>query len=109
MLSLVIQVGRQPPLYRSDVQLFPAGIILHLVALDLSDPEILRLRAPEVVAADRGRRHHGKALGEADSSVLLHIEQVEEDLLFGVIGTGRISRGRANALVALLNQSLAIQ
>src|SRR3954454_24225712 len=109
MLSLVIQVGGEPPLYLSNVQLFPLGIILYLLTLDLANPEILRIRAPEVVAADRRCRHHGKALGQSDSGVLLHVEQVDWDPLLGVIGTGGISRGRPNALIALLDQSLVVQ
>src|SRR5215210_140016 len=103
-LALVIEVGGEPALRGGDVHPLPPGIVLDLVALDLADPEVLGLRMPEVVAADRRRRIHGKALGQRDARVRFGAEQVEQQPLLRVIRTGRVARCRTNALVALVNE-----
>jgi hypothetical protein len=57
-----------------------------------------------VEAADRCRRHHHEAFGEFDTNALLHVQQLPERGLLGVIRTGGIARHRADALVALGDQ-----
>src|SRR3954468_7995637 len=109
ILSVVVQVGSQPALHCCDVERFSPGIILHLVPLDLAHPEVLPLRPPEVVPADRSRREHGVALRQGDAGVLLGREQVEEGALFSMIGAGGIARRRWNSLIPFLDQPLFVQ
>src|SRR3954465_10641789 len=109
MSAVVIQVGSQPALDVLDIHSLAPSIILDLIALDLPDPKVLGLRTPEVVAADGSGREHGKALRQADAGLGLGIQEIEQQPLLGVIGTGGIARRRANSLIALLDQPLVIQ
>src|SRR3954463_8801256 len=86
MSAVVVQVGSQPALDVLDVHSLPPGIILHLVSFDLADSEVLGLRAPEVVAADRGGGEHGEALRQGDAGLGLGIEEIEQQALLRMIG-----------------------
>src|SRR3954464_16071983 len=83
-LALIVEVGGEPALGRGDVHALPARVLLHLVTLDLSHAEVLRLRVPEVVPADGGGRQHREALRQRDARVGLGAEQVEHGALLGV-------------------------
>src|SRR5581483_2230265 len=61
---IVIEDGREPALGLRDAPALAAGVILHLIALDLADAEIVTLRMAEIKAAHRRARPHGEALGE---------------------------------------------
>src|SRR5689334_25059376 len=84
-LALVVEVGGEPALRGCQVEAFPAGVVLDLVALDLAHAEVLRLGPPEVVSADRGAGQHGEALGERHAGIGLGAEQVEQGSLLGVL------------------------
>ena len=58
----------------------------------------------EVKPADGSSRIHRKALRQLDARILFSLQQVEQGLLFGVIGARRIPGGWANALILLLDQ-----
>src|SRR5512132_1283015 len=108
-LALVVQVGGEPALDRRGLEALPPGVVLDLVALDLSDAEVLRLRTPEVVPAHRRRRQHGVALGESDARVGLRAEQVEQSALLGVIRTRGVARRRTDALILLAHQRRVVE
>src|SRR6266542_1223538 len=93
-LALVVEIGGEPALGRGHVEPLPPRVVLDLVALDLADAEVLRLRVPEVVPAHGGAGEHGVALGQRDPRVGLGAEQVEERALFGMVGAGGIPRRR---------------
>src|SRR6185369_14310379 len=103
-LALVVEVGGQPALHRGHVQPLSPRVVLDLVALDLADAEVLRLRPPEVVPADRRAGQHRVALGQRDPGIGLGAEQIEHGLLLGVVGARRISWRRTDALVLLPDQ-----
>src|SRR4051794_6739165 len=77
ILPIIVQVGRQPAFDGGHVECFTAGVILHLVPLDLADAKVLGLRMPEVVSADRSGWQHGKALRESHTRLPLRPEQIE--------------------------------
>src|SRR5258705_14017516 len=79
ILSVVVQVGCQPALSGRHILRLAPGVVLDLVALDFSHSEVLSLRMPEVVAAHRSRRQHGKALGEGDAGLLLGTQEIKEE------------------------------
>src|SRR5688572_9625757 len=64
---------------------------------------------PEVVAAHRSGRQHGKAFGQGDARALLGLEQIEEDALLGVIWTGGVARRGPDSLETLLDEPLIVQ
>src|SRR3954466_2973495 len=109
MSAVIVQVRSQPTLDVLHIHALPARIILHLVSLDLADTEVLGLRPPEVVPAHRRSGEHSEALRQGDTHLGFGVEQVEEQALFGVIGTRRIARRGPDALIALLDQPLIIE
>ena len=48
----------------------------------------------EDIPADSCRRCHGKVFSEPDAKSFLCIENIEQNPLFGMVGTGRISWSR---------------
>ena len=56
--GLVGQVRRQPALGQGGIDAAAARIVGNLVAPDMSDAEIARLRMRKIEAGDRGRRQH---------------------------------------------------
>src|SRR5262245_27530094 len=106
---VIRQIRRQPALRRREIHPLPAGIILDLVAIDLAHAEVLRLRAPEVVAADRRAGQHREALGETDAGTLFRAEEGEQGRLLGMVWARRVAGRGADALVALLDQVLMLQ
>ena len=73
----------------------------HLIAFDFANSEVRGPGIPEEIAADRGSREHGEALGQLDSSPLGGAEELEQGPLLGMVRAGRVARRRADALVLL--------
>src|SRR5205807_1232475 len=84
-LRAVVQVGGEPAFDGGDIQTFAAGVVGHLVALDLADREVARLRMRKVESADRTAGIHRERFGQKHSSVRLDIEQLPERLLLRVV------------------------
>jgi hypothetical protein len=68
-VGLVAEEVAEPALGRGQGPAFALGVVLDLVAVDAADAEVGRLGMGEVVAADRGGRLHGEALGQVDIRV----------------------------------------
>ena len=100
---VVAEIRRQPALRRLEIQPLPSRIVRNLVESDLAHREVPRLRVSKVEAADRTGRDHGETLREQDADPFLDLEQVEEQALLGVVGTGRIAWRGAYAAVTLAN------
>ena len=78
-----------------------ARVVLHLVAAELADREVARLRVRKIEARNRGGGQHGEGFREAHAGVLLCVEQAEERAFRAVVGTRRIARRGPDAAVAL--------
>jgi len=75
-----------------------AGVVLDLVASDLADGKVLRLRVGKIETAHRRRRPHSIALGKRDAE-FRRVQQPEQIAFFGVVGTGGVTRRRAYAAI----------
>ena len=58
----------------------------------------------EVEPADTRPRPHGIALGECDAGVFWCVQELEQGGFLGVLRAGRVTRGRAYALVGFFNE-----
>src|SRR5690606_31241906 len=95
------EAGREPALCHRHVPSLAAGVVLHLLPVDLAETEVLGLRMGEIQARYGGARPHGKAFRELDAGAALRIQQPEQSVLLRVIGLGRIAGRGTNALVFL--------
>ncbi len=75
-----------------------------MVAVDLAQAEIARFRVSEVEPAYARAGPHRERLRDQHAGVLLHIEQLPERALLGVIGARWVTRGRPDAAILLLNE-----
>ena len=100
----VRQIGGEPALDRRQVHALATVVVLDLVAADLAEREVARLRVREVEAAHRRRGMHREALGEPDPDALLAPEQVEEQALLGVVGARGVAGGRSDPAVLLAEE-----
>ncbi len=57
------------------------------------------MTANSIVAAGRGGRQRGEALGQGDVRLARHVEQAEQLAFLGMVGAGRVARRRADAPV----------
>src|SRR5438874_1877356 len=103
---LVAEIRRQPALRFFGRQPLAARVVLQLLAVDLADREVARLRMGDVPTAHRGGRVHGVGLGEADAGAALDVEQAPELGLLGVIRARRVAGRRADAAILLAQQLL---
>src|ERR1700677_3760982 len=92
---IVVQVRTEPALDFGHDHALALGIVGHLIAVDLAQAEVARLRGRKVEATYAGAGPHGEGLRDQHAGVLLHIKQLPERALLGVIGTCRVTRGRA--------------
>src|SRR5262245_50406656 len=102
--AIVVEHGRKPSLGLLDAPALARRILLHLVALDLADTEIVAVGMREIKTGYGRPWPHGEALGELDPGCRLRLEQAEEGALLGVVGLGRIAGRRTNASVFLRDQ-----
>src|SRR5258706_11081274 len=75
---IVIQNRRKPTLGFLQGPILTAGVIFHLVALDLADAEIAALGMGVIKARYRGRRPHGIAFGQLHADLGFGIQQLEQ-------------------------------
>ena len=60
----------------------------------------------EIQSAHAAAGPHGAAFGQLDAGVLFHVEQLPQNPLLRVVGTGGITRRRADAAVFFRDQIL---
>src|SRR5215831_312087 len=104
-LFLVAEVRAQPLLDFGRGHALPLGVVHDLVAADLADHEVPRLRVSEVEPRDGRSWRHGAALGQVHAD-RTRVEQGEQGLLFRVVRAGGVAEGRADAAVLLRDQLL---
>src|SRR5436309_15472775 len=63
----------------------------------------------EIEAADAAGGPHGAAFSELDAGVLLRVEQLPENPLFGVVGAGGIAGGGPDAAILFFDQLFGTQ
>src|ERR1051325_2895598 len=103
-LRIIVQPRSEPAFHFGDWFAFARGEIGHLVAVEFADGEILRLGMREVEPADAASGPHGETLGEFDAGVRLHVEQLPENALLGVIGARGITGRRTDAAILFLDE-----
>src|SRR6185437_7371414 len=104
LLRVIVEIGAKPALGLRDGEAFAGGVVLHLVAADLAQAEIARLRMREIEPADAGTGPHRERLRDLDTGRGLNIKQRPDSSLLGVIGAGRVARRRADAAILLVDQ-----
>jgi hypothetical protein len=72
-----------------------------LIAVDFGESEVLGLGVSKLVSTYRGRGVHGLGFGEVYACMALGVKEFKEQILFEVVGAGRIAGGRADPLVLL--------
>src|SRR5208283_1916169 len=102
--GIVVEVLAEPALDLRRAHAFATSVVGNLVAADLAERKIARLRMGEVKAADARSGPHGKRLGDQHAGVRLHIEQAPQGSLLRVIGASRVTRGRTNAAILFVNE-----
>ena len=107
--NLVRQNRRQPFLYRFHVHALAAGVINHLVFTDFTGAKVARLRVGEIVTGHAGSRIHGKIFGQANPGFRADLQQVEQNLLFGVVRAGGVAGRRADADIFFPNDFFVAQ
>src|SRR5665213_158754 len=103
---VVVEDRRQPALAFRHTPALALGVILDLVALDLTDAEIMTLRVAEIEPGDCRARPHGEALGQLDADALA-VEQFEQRALFSVIRLGGIAGRGTDAAIFFGNHLVA--
>src|SRR5689334_24652954 len=68
---LVVQVGPEPAFDLADRHAFARVVVLDLIAIDLAEAEVTRLRVSEVEAAHARAGPHRARLGEHHAGVLV--------------------------------------
>src|SRR5215213_8875996 len=92
---IVVEYRREPALRFLHAPAFARGVVLHLIALDLADSEVMRFGMAEIEPAHRSARPHCEALGQLDADTLA-VDQAEQCRLLGVIGLRRITGRRTD-------------
>src|SRR5262245_13440349 len=99
---IVVQHRREPALRLRDAPALARRIVLDLVALDLADAEVVRVRVAEVETGHGRARPHREALGQLHADALA-TDQGEQRGLLGMIGLRRVARRRTDAAIPLLD------
>src|SRR5258706_1050775 len=107
LVRIIIKIGRKPAFHGAKVHLFAEMIIKDLVAINLADAEMLRLRVREIKSAHGTGGPHRVTFGELDAGVLLHVEQVPKDSFLGVVRARGVAGGGADASVLFVDQVVA--
>src|SRR5438105_2857117 len=102
-LRIVIKIRPQPPLDLTQRPSLTLAVILRLIAIDLANTEIPRLRMPEVNPADARTRPHCVRLRNHDAGLLLYIHQLPDGALLRMVGARGIPRSRTNATILFLD------
>src|ERR1700723_3663432 len=98
---LVAQIGTEPALYLLGRHALTASVVDDLVAVDLPEREVARFRMGEVEAADARAGPHGEGLREEHAGALLHVEELPQRPLFGVVRARGVAGGGADPAVLL--------
>lgn len=99
----------EPAFHFGDRFLFPLRVGLQLVAADAPDVEVFGIRVGEVETGYGAGRVHRFIFGEGDAGALGSFEEVEEGILFGMVGRGGIAGSGADAAVLFGDQVLGAQ
>ena len=99
-----IQVGTQPPLGSADIDAPARGVIFKLITADARDAKVLAFGMGEVESRNRCGGQHRLTFGKLYSSIVLRVEQIEQDRFQRVIGACGITGGRADAAIFLSDQ-----
>src|ERR1700735_936464 len=108
-IGLVAEQGRQPTFCFSQFETLALRIAQDLIAVDLANAEIVRLRVGEIKPAHGSSREHGKRLCQTDARGALRIQEPPEQCLLSVLRTGGIPRRWADALILFADQSGVVQ
>ena len=98
------QIRREPFFHCGHGFASPGRVINCLIASDLPDAEIFRIRMRKIESAHAGAGMHRKRLRQFDPCVVLCIEQIKERSFLGVIGTGWITGGGTDAAIFFADQ-----
>src|SRR5262252_4667408 len=97
------EVRPDPPLDLLDRLPFAARVAGNLILPEPPHREVLRLRVPEIEAADARRRNHRRVIGQRNPGVA-RAEQREQFELLAVVGTRRITKRRPDAAVGFVHE-----
>src|ERR1700722_16570120 len=101
ILRFIPQIGPQPTLDFFDGQTLAHRVLFNLITRYHVHREVTCVRMTKIESADRRPRPHGVAFGQPHACRFLHVEQIPQRLLFGVIWARRIPCCWANATVFL--------
>ena len=101
---VVVQVLSEPSLDFGYAHSLAFAVVGDLIAVDLAEAEIARFRMGEVKSTHARSGPHRKRLRDQHSCIRLHIEQTPERALLRVIRARRITCGRPDAAIFLLNK-----
>src|ERR1700722_3174372 len=102
--NIVIEIGPEPFLGLLDRPILAGSVVIHLVAPELSHPEVFGIGVVQVPAAHAACRRHGAAFRQADARRALRAQQGEQDRLLGMVRARGVARSRPYAAVALPDQ-----
>ena len=102
--NVLPQIRREPFFHCGYGFASPGRVINCLIASDLPDPEIFRIRMRKIEPAHAGAGMHRKRLRQFHPCVVLCIEQIKERSFLGVIGTGWITGGGPDAAIFFADQ-----
>src|ERR1700745_350473 len=75
---VIVEHRREPLLRLGHAPALARGVVLDLIALDLTDAEIVALGMAKVEPTDRCTRPHGEALGELEADAPLPVRTREQ-------------------------------
>ena len=101
-LRSVVEVRAKPAFDRLKIQALALLVVKNLIARDFADCEISRCGMRKVEAADRRSGNHRHRFGQANTCILLSVQQPENGLLLGVVRQRGIARRGANAAIAFV-------
>src|SRR5205814_7645576 len=103
LTRLVAKIRRQAFFDLCNRRACARGIVFHLVARDFTDSKVSRFRMREIKSAYARTRMHRERFRKLDAAAFLRPEQTEKRTFLRVIGTGRITRGRADPAIFFAN------
>src|SRR5215469_10722962 len=88
---------------------FAFGVVGNLIAVNLAQTEVSRLRMGEVKATHARSGPHRKRLRDLNARVRANVQQMPERPLLGVIRARRITWSRPYAAIFFLNEIVVAQ